>query len=389
MRYALILAACLSATAQSQELPDADPEVQSQIKKTYDAMHRLGVVTFDNAEVLSEAQKVKLLVADDDEIVRQLAVFVATTESSEDTHAIVALSIWRYLHVSPFATIRVLAPYLDASDRSLRGFVRDWFQGYDKAENFEDYKKYVMWRVSRKEEIPVPFIEYMYRQSPGQAVLTLQSGSVDIRKQIEVVQEGRTLTQEEHEQQRLQQQERREILLAEHIVSNALWLHANKFNGRFQAALPEAMAELEKLANHKQWWARLYVVHIMRRHPELLQDHILRKLAEDENELVSKAAERRAAPNPGDGRRAEPPIAPREGEARAVGPTSIEVTWQPSVGATSYKVIRRQPDTETEYTIVAQNVTGTRFIDTGLSKDTLYEYRVSAQQDAEEASGSN
>jgi hypothetical protein len=290
MRHALILAACLCTPCAAQELPDANPAVQAQIKKTYDAMHRLGVVTFDNAEVLSEAQKVKLLVADDDEIVRQLAVFVATTESSEDAHAIVALSIWRYLHVSPSATIRVLAPYLDASDRSLRGFVRDWFQGYDKAENFEDYKKYVMWKVSRKEEIPVPFIEYMYRQSPGQALLVLQRSTVDIRKQIEVVQQGRALTQEEREEQRQQQQERREILLAEHIVSNALWLHKNKFDEQFQAALPEAMAELEKLANHEQWWARLYVVHIMRRHPELLQDHILRKLAEDENELVSKAA---------------------------------------------------------------------------------------------------
>ena len=227
MRCALILAACLCSPCAAQELPAANPAVQAQLNKTYDTIKRLAVVSFDNAEVLSEAQKVKQLVADEDEVVRQLAVFVATTESSEDTHAIVALSIWRYLHVSPFATIRVLAPYLDASDRSLRGFVRDWFQGFD---DYDEYKKYVMWKVSRKEEIPVPFIEYMYSQSPGQAVLTLQSGSVDVkaqldsmRKQAEAQRQGRDPPAPE--QDREQRRGRREVFRAApvtHVLPFAL-----------------------------------------------------------------------------------------------------------------------------------------------------------------------
>jgi hypothetical protein len=75
-----------------------------------------------------------------------------------------------------------------------------------------------------------------------------------------------------------------------------------------------------------------------------------------------------------------PLVAPREVEARALGPTSGEVTWQASVGATSYAVQRRRPDTETEFTTIAPNVTATSYTDIGLASDTLYEYRVIAQQ---------
>lgn len=39
-------------------------------------------------------------------------------------------------------------------------------------------------------------------------------------------------------------------------------------------------------------------------------------------------------------------VAPRGVEARAIGPTSIEVTWEASTNATDYLVARRQPDTE-------------------------------------------
>ena len=72
--------------------------------------------------------------------------------------------------------------------------------------------------------------------------------------------------------------------------ATALWLKKHGFDERFQATMPEAMAELEKLAKHEEWWARMYVVYIMRQNLVLRRDHILRQLAEDENDLVSEAA---------------------------------------------------------------------------------------------------
>jgi len=73
-------------------------------------------------------------------------------------------------------------------------------------------------------------------------------------------------------------------------------------------------------------------------------------------------------------------VAPRNVEARAVGPTSIEITWDASLNAADYLVARRQPDTEANFTIIAPNVVGTSYTDsTGLLSDTLYEYLLVAQ----------
>jgi hypothetical protein len=74
-----------------------------------------------------------------------------------------------------------------------------------------------------------------------------------------------------------------------------------------------------------------------------------------------------------------PPIAPRNIDARAVGATSIQVDWQASVGATSYLVARRQPDTETFFSVIASNVIGTSFTDNAVVENSLYEYALVAK----------
>jgi hypothetical protein len=79
-------------------------------------------------------------------------------------------------------------------------------------------------------------------------------------------------------------------LLAEHIISDAIWLRENRFEERFQMTLPEAAGELAKLAKQEEWWARLYVVEIMRRHRELRDAAVLEQLRKDGNALVSAAA---------------------------------------------------------------------------------------------------
>ena len=84
--------------------------------------------------------------------------------------------------------------------------------------------------------------------------------------------------------------ERSDIELAEHIVSNALWLNKNGFADRFQQTLPEANEQLTKLANRQEWWARLYVAYIMRQHGELRRGDVIERLSNDSNELVQEAA---------------------------------------------------------------------------------------------------
>jgi hypothetical protein len=165
---------------------------------------------------------------------------------------------------------------------------------------------YVGKRLSKHEEIPPGFIEYIYERDPGKALVvfayanalsSVTGGLESIHNTITARREGREKTPEEIQKQRqavnrqmMAKGEKSEILLAEHIVSNAIWLKENEFADRFQRALPEAQQELKKLAEHDQWWARLYVAEIMRQHPELRIPDVMKRLSDDDNELVSKAA---------------------------------------------------------------------------------------------------
>jgi hypothetical protein len=73
------------------------------------------------------------------------------------------------------------------------------------------------------------------------------------------------------------------------------------------------------------------------------------------------------------------PDAPRGIEARAVGSTTIQVTWQAASFATSYSVQRRQPGTETNFTTIASGLTSTTYSDNTAASNTLYDYEVVAQ----------
>jgi hypothetical protein len=75
--------------------------------------------------------------------------------------------------------------------------------------------------------------------------------------------------------------------------------------------------------------------------------------------------------------RVAPPNAPQEVSAAAVGATSIRVDWQAASGATSYAVQRREPGNE--FTTIAPSVVTTTYTDNTATADTLYEYRVVAQ----------
>jgi hypothetical protein len=73
------------------------------------------------------------------------------------------------------------------------------------------------------------------------------------------------------------------------------------------------------------------------------------------------------------------PNGPRLVEARAVGATSIEVQWEASANTTSYAVQRRATGSETEFTTIAPSVATPTYTDNTATANTLYEYRVVAQ----------
>jgi len=77
------------------------------------------------------------------------------------------------------------------------------------------------------------------------------------------------------------------ILLAEREISNTIWKQDIGLLGRHKAE-PSAVAELEKLSRHKEWWVRLYVVAIMREHRAFRQPDIIERLKTDAHPLVRK-----------------------------------------------------------------------------------------------------
>ncbi|MFO0788007.1 MAG: hypothetical protein U0805_01020 [Pirellulales bacterium] len=316
---ALLLLLGLANAMNAQQSVDKliakpDSNVQAQIQKLFNALQKVGDDPRSNFDVCREVLALKQLGVDKDELVEQLAIFVATTESDEDAHVLAAQAILALLDFSPSVPIRALAPYLDTDNRQLRDFARNWFGSHDMAHtappgsppikpvNYEDYLEYVEWKVTHKEEVPAGFIKFIYDRSPGRALLVFayanSHGDVTarleaIRKSIEARQQGLEPQVENGQQLEGGRQarliKRSDIELAEHIVSNAVWLKKNKFDERFQAALPGANEQLDKLAKG-EWWGKLYVVYIMRQNPLMLRDKVLRGLADDENEIVSKAA---------------------------------------------------------------------------------------------------
>jgi len=330
--FVLVLVVSLQTAVHAQDvetlISESDPAIQGQINRIYDVFRRAARDDLKtNCDAFDELQRLKDMTDDKGEIVKQLALFAATTDSAEDAHVMLTGSILEYLNLPASIPIRVLAPYLDADDRQLRDFARGWFFNHDGhgrtqsrsplgPTNYYDYMQYVRSRLNKNEEIPIPFIKYLYEEQPDKAILVFAyanrqavgAGQLAILRDVfDARLQGRELESHEMRQlrsekrqqelrQQLAKEEQSEILLAEHIVSNAIWLKENVFNDRFKKALPEVNAELAKLAKHDQWWVRLYVAVIMRRHRELQQDEVIAMLSKDSDPLVAKAAEQMNRP---------------------------------------------------------------------------------------------
>lgn len=318
--FAVILTFCTPCAAQEANvgnlLAQAEPRIQERISSIVDSLHQLRVDPRSNILAFREAQLLIESVTDHGEIVKQVAIF-AVTPTGEEQQPLIARVVLEVLDLPPKIIIRVLAPYLDADNGQLRSFVRDWFQSHDSGGsgssaldpvNYRDYRDYVCRRLNTKQEVPQAFIEYLYERSPERALLVFYRADgckdmvarlMDLRRQQEQHQAGQDQdepavqpekSREEKIRQRVKKEMQKEILLAEHIVSNVIWLKKNNFGEEFYKALPAAKQQLSKLAEQEQWWVRLYVVEIMRRHRELRLADVLGKLSRDSNVLVRNSA---------------------------------------------------------------------------------------------------
>jgi hypothetical protein len=300
----------------------AIPEIQAQIRTTALAFLSGGNAESEvktNWQGFRELAKLKELANDKEQLVKQLAIYSVIEQREGQWQVMEGLLVLEMLNLKPSIPIRVLAPYLESENPQLREFAQNWFQSNDTCKsgvplsdsvNYQDYIDYINLTLNKDEDIPTAFIEYIYQRSPERALLVFLRVSrreetisqlqeirknIDARPQQEIIGQGPIPPlppPKEVKRQGKEQVEydRNEIVLAEHVVSNAIWLNKNGFDERYQTAFPEAMKLLAKLTEHEQWWVRLYVAEIMRQHRELRQPEVLEKLSLDSNELVGKAA---------------------------------------------------------------------------------------------------
>ena len=334
------LSATLAQSEVERLVAESKPAVQAEIDttiRTFLSSDRTESKIKSNWKGYRQIAKLKELAVSDDELVKQLAIYAIVEQDEENQQVSKSLMVLRLLNLKPTVPIRILAPYLNSENAQLRDFAQHWFTGHDicaegpsalQTLNYGDYVEYVRGQYIRNQEIPGAFIDYIYERTPGRALLVFyhSAGIGDTRSQLIELHKQRGANHQkgqmdgrsdEFEAQlaewnkemaalqgkdpqpvrpvpppvakslpdatprHLESKPPREILLSEHIISNAIWLKQHGFDERFEKALPEAREQLLQLAAREQWWVRLYVVKMMRQHQELREPEVLDKLSRD------------------------------------------------------------------------------------------------------------
>jgi len=87
-------------------------------------------------------------------------------------------------------------------------------------------------------------------------------------------------------------EEIKQILWAEHVVSDLLWKRRYGFVAR-DAIEPAATEQLEKMSHHARWWVRLFVARIASDDTELASPATIDRLKGDSFSLVKETLHRK------------------------------------------------------------------------------------------------
>lgn len=167
--------------------------------------------------------------------------------------------------------VAALLPLLDDVDPDIRREAGGLLRGLEDRSALRppDYSMYhtlleADFRAGRAPQSSL--VAFMYEGDPGVALLTVVRAS-QMRDPAEM----------------------KPILWAEHVVADLMWRRQFGFVDA-KAVDPAVVRELDKLSQHKEWWARLYVAEIIRKNPELGTKAIRERLAADSHELVRQSA---------------------------------------------------------------------------------------------------
>jgi len=193
----------------------------------------------------------------------------ATRREAIDSHLAVEKVINR-LEIREGQYLQGILPYIGTDDPQLRMRINSILKmvesGNAGTPDFSHYRSVLDSYQRTRGYIPIELVRYMFRRSPGQTLLVCMR-----------------LYAEDYMQMW------KPVTWAEHVVGEVLWKQEHAFLKPNEIE-PAAAEQLDMLSRHDGWWARLYVVEIMRQHPEFKVDETVQRLANDKNELVRESA---------------------------------------------------------------------------------------------------
>ncbi len=164
---------------------------------------------------------------------------------------------------------KTLLPYLDSVDEALCRFV-DRYIATQSSEAEKDrcdgkIEGLIQFVCENRESLPQRAVQSLYWQAPSAAFLEIAAqilpGDLDTLAQLQS---------------------------AQHVIDHAVW---KRWRGLTREELQAALSELDKLSKFDEWWVKLYVAEMLRRHDVFRRGDILQRLRKDLNPLVAKAVD--------------------------------------------------------------------------------------------------
>lgn len=256
---AIALSLGLVADAQQagrEVLPRPDPALQAGIRRL------LAAASPEDQRLALEALRAGAGPAHE-LLVPQLFLFSA--QATDTREAMLLGIVLQRLAIPAEHVIRALVPLLESPDGALRRDIGNVLSEYEQR-SVERGADFAVYRPLLEQALAPGLVRHLFETDPGAALLVL------LRVQV------------------TDPAELRPLLWAEHEVADVLWKLRHGFLApeELARAAPGVLAELDFLARHPRWWARLYAARIGRQVPVVAVRR--EELRRDEHALVREAA---------------------------------------------------------------------------------------------------
>ncbi len=268
-KITLVLAIALSTPALSQAQqgpPKSDHPARIEPDARYQAAFEAVASAANTAQLDERLKELEALAGGNHApLVEQLLHYLAHTNDPR-ANPVAGLMLKR-LDVPAHSAVAVLAPQLSTADAAIVDRARELLRHYEdrsagRPPDFSGYRAFVESQVRARREPSYELVRFMYDSDPGVALLTLMRG-YQLREPGEI----------------------RPILWAEHVVADLLWRRQHGFL-KPDAVEPAALEQLSALLRHRDWWVRVYVLEMLRRHPELRTEALVQNLQKDDHPRI-------------------------------------------------------------------------------------------------------